>query len=425
MMPIQCNFGPAVAFSGTDANEEGTHASQGGAERTFGGEPRPNPYSMPGYPDAKRERFRRGEGTTGLDRHGKPTKGAVLHPRFGWRKQLDYPQRLREGDIAPGEEQVMVPTPFGDLRVKRCNSKVQWPIFSFESGKGCSSRGICGFSIESLQKRLHHPGNASLPVTPAEAVAACRSNTAKTQRATRDAAAACGVSTTELGKAKGSGNEPDPVAAQRALNRAGLNPLNILRLIRGLAVKINGKLFQRKAPLTYTYPDFTLCYAQAGEWTYPVTSENNDYQQEVMYNLLESGDEWLIDQAAKAVAAELVRQCDWWSKRSPKAKRWVRFNDTGDVPGGRIHRAAMRFLRVCTEELLKADVRPYLYTKHPENICQALEAIGVIVVRSQKQFIVTGDPDSLPAGAAICGGICHHLICERCPKGETTYILTH
>ena len=409
-MTAMCNFGPQGA-GGAGMEEQSAPASASAAVRG-------NPYSTPGDVDPTRDAFWTG---TPIWKEEYVTDKGVKKPAGYYPVggvELDYPRKLFAGERKPKESgnQTTVETPWGRLTVKRANTKVKWPVFSMESGERCSSRHRCPFSLDKIMK--------DKGLTAREVMSMSRSNNATINANKAAIAKECGVNLAALNKGT------DEIAKARAMKKVGFGPIGVIKMLTGIPTNVNGHMVTRDVRLPY--PDVTVCYAQAGEWGYPVVEANNLYQQQVMEAVLREADDEQLAQVARAVAAQVIRHADWWGDK----KRFCRINDTGDVPGGKLLHRALEFLALLTAELSpavvgKKAVRLYLYTKHSEEVIGALEAIGITVVVSQRDFVVVSDLAKLPEkdrdgkDPRICNGICHPTICAYCPEGHQAFIVAH
>jgi len=155
-----------------------------------------------------------------------------------------------------------------------------------------------------------------------------------------------------------------------------------------------------------------LCYAQKLEGAFRETMHAKAYQAQVCEKIARYADfgyeQVLAQQIANMVA-------DFGSK-------YIRFSEVGDI-GPQV----AGFARKVLEEMVSRGLKPYLYTKRPEEEREALAATGAVVLVSDVDFVcVKNEQEAKALGLPICPGQCGGVGgCYRCPLGKKTAVIAH
>ena len=172
-----------------------------------------------------------------------------------------------------------------------------------------------------------------------------------------------------------------------------------------------------RCPFSGTHPrkaGYPQCYAQKLETAYKNTELANDYQQEVVAQMLRHGTTSDFADIAHRLAKTAERL---GAKRWARGERKVlRINDTGDVPQSEqrpplsaeddvLFQRACEFLALLCHELHDHGFDVYLYTKHFSSKLRALHAIKhLVVVESEKDFAVANETRVKVAGKLVKTG---------------------
>jgi hypothetical protein len=155
-----------------------------------------------------------------------------------------------------------------------------------------------------------------------------------------------------------------------------------------------------------------LCYAQKLEGAFKPTLYAKAYQAEVVAKIARHAN--VCYELALAIRiADMVKQM---------GSKHIRISEVGDI-GPDVADFAHKVL----SRLIKAGMKPYLYTKRPDIEREALEATGATVLVSETDFVcVKDEEEAKQIGLPICPGQCGGPNgCYRCPLGKKTAVIAH
>jgi hypothetical protein len=169
--------------------------------------------------------------------------------------------------------------------------------------------------------------------------------------------------------------------------------------------------FQNKRATKNT--SIPLCYAQKLEGAYKSMFLSKAYQAEVCERIAQQAaaeDQVLI---ADAIAAATLGF----------GSKYVRLSEVGDI-GPTVAPFAIRVIK----SLAALHMKPYLYTKRPEEEYLLFQEAGAVVVVSERDFVcVKTEAAAKEKGLPICPGECGGPVhkCFRCPLGKQTAVIAH
>lgn len=150
------------------------------------------------------------------------------------------------------------------------------------------------------------------------------------------------------------------------------------------------------------------CYALKAEQRFPavLAQRNNNYR---MINNWTAGERRRHGKELGKVVGERCKR---------KGYKYVRINESGDL-----YTKALPFLRGLASMLEGYGVKLFTYTHASKGLQRKVEDMGIVVMRSDEDFVVV--KDAKDAETPVCIGKGCGTTCLRCPKGRKTTVVAH